>query len=69
MEIQTRTKKQFLFLPKTINGKTKWLCFATFEEQRILEKTFNTINTLLGGAFMGKVHTWEWSAWKATKWL
>lgn len=37
----TRIKKRFLILPKKINGETRWLEFATWEESYCHEKYYS----------------------------
>jgi hypothetical protein len=60
---QTRQVTKFLKLPKTIFGKTRWLCKASWEEKRIETTLINWFNPLLGGPRLG------WSEWTPTKWI
>ena len=59
---QFRPTTQFLVLPKTINGKTKMLTTATWEERRYMYRKFNFFN-FIGGTNL------RWSKWEATKWI
>ena len=55
---EIRIEQKFLYLPKRINGKIKWLVNAKWEEERVkVPWTFY----LLDGYY--------WSDWKPTKWL
>lgn len=59
---QFRPTTQFLLLPKTINGETKMLTTATWEERRYMYQEFNYFN-FIGGTNL------RWSKWEATKWI
>lgn len=56
-----RIETKFLFFPKTINGKTKWLIKATWEENFVEELddelvAYDSINPFI-------------RIWKPTKWI
>lgn len=52
---ETRRKRKFLFLPKTFNGETRWLCFA---------EIFQIFSA--GGSETGYDYTF--SGWKNVGW-
>lgn len=33
VRVQRRLRRGFLWWPRTINGKTRWLCFAAWEQE------------------------------------
>lgn len=47
-QTETRTVSKFLWLPKRIDGRTKWLCYATWEEFRVQIYKFNWVNPIFG---------------------
>lgn len=60
---ETRTVSRFLFLPKTIAGKTKWMQNATWKEERMFVEQRSTIfNPFAIGSFY-------WTDWKPTKFI
>jgi hypothetical protein len=63
MEVKYRQKQKFLWFPKTIEGKTKWLVFGKWMEYSQPEKQFNWFNPILGGSEYG------YSDWKPYKWI
>lgn len=58
---QVRTKTKFLWLPKTIQGKIKWLCTATWEEKFMEEIDQEALD-------LGTTDCLIW-VWKPTKWI
>lgn len=61
MEYQYRQVTEFLYLPKRIDGKIKWLSTQTWIEERKLEMKFNWFNMLSG-------YEPKWSKWSPIKW-
>lgn len=57
-----RTITKFLWWPKSIESKTKWLCSATWEETRCDVFSFNVFNPVFGE------HV-KWGNWIPTKWI
>lgn len=58
MEFEYRIVNSFLWKPKTINGITKWLCFAIWEEERHIINQFNEFGP-----------NQIWSNWEPIKFL
>lgn len=56
------TKKSFLFFPKTINNQTRWLEFATYEQEFRKGGTENKVDGGWGSR-------WESSHWKDIRWV
>ncbi len=56
-----RIQTNFLFLPKTIGGKTKWLTTESWREERHQYKRFNWFNILEKEIV--------WSDWKPVNWI
>lgn len=62
MNTEFRNVTKFLAFPKTIDGKTKWLTKASWQEYRHYVKKFNWFN-IIGGS------QYEWSEWEPYKWI
>lgn len=61
--IQYRDVSKFLFLPKTINGKMKWLITASWKQRRI-QVGFRQ-NGMLLNLFDGR----KFGDWQDVQWL
>lgn len=52
---ETRMRFAFLLFPKTLNGETRWLCFARWEERYVPAMIPIMPFARLGG--------WAWGHW------
>lgn len=58
MRVRYRTKSRFLFFPKTIKNKTKWLVFAEWRESKMLKRREPSLLNPFG------VGSDYWTKWK-----
>lgn len=57
-----REQTKFLWFPKTIDGKTKWLILGKWVEISRWEKQINWFNLLAG-------YEYRWCEWEPYKWI